>query len=243
MTNEEVLAALRLASPAELLHAARVRALGEVTDAGMEAAWPGLTADGIWLRSAVQSLDAVGKTYAPLQQKLKDRPKLLIEDLATLLRGQRPLLRNACRYYLKSCSGNRPPVSWEDIDARVGTEASVQIVGACAKSLSFACDFCHRSFLSKRRLAVHKASVHKIPSAGRSVTFGTCCEVCRTEFWSGARLAEHLRRQGGCRAVYAASDLTPEAIGRVDTAWRPAAAAIGPRPWWATLSPPLEDQG
>ena len=244
MTNAEVLSALKVASPEEFLHSARIRALGEITDEGMEPAWPGLEADGVWLAAARTSLFEVASVHKPLDALIRKLPTTA--DLATLadaLRGKRPLLRVASRFYLRKRGLRRPEVCWEEVDKRVGSGVAVAIVKTKDPRLAHSCDLCNRSFLSKRRLSVHRATTHRLYSAGRRVCFGTRCEVCCTEFWTGARLAEHLRKQPKCRATYAGSDMAPDAISDKGKAWKPAVVAQGPRPWWATLLPPQESAG
>ena len=73
---------------------------------------------------------------------------------------------------------------------------------------------------------------------------GSECLACGTQYWSTPRLRMHLRKMPGCLAVYAGADLDfgpQDFVAATKGAWLPPVPSSTPRPWWATLRPPLAD--
>ena len=240
LTRTEVLAALDMADPLELVRVAQVRACLQVLRPDMTACWAGFAADGIWLRDVCVAFATVCPTLAKEQrtaQALQDR------DLPRLSEAILPLLprvRQLCKSYLRTCRHDRPAVDWEDVQRRQGSVASLQVVGCAGLGFSFQCHLCTAAFVSKRRLAVHQAKRHGLLGIGRRHAFGTRCEVCSVEYWTEQRLGEHLSRSELCRRIYRESDIDGvpgTAKGAEGPSWRPCTLAPGPIPFWATLRP------
>ena len=108
-------------------------------------------------------------------------------------------------------------------------------------SLHVACPECHKVVHGPAALAAHRSKTHGIVSLGSLLSDHTMCPVCLIEFWSPARLWEHMRKAERCRRVFEASDpcLQPtcKLVGKATDL--PAVRLQGPREWWTTLQPPL----
>ena len=116
----------------------------------------------------------------------------------------------------------------------------VHFEGKASRPVHFRCATCQAVCSSAASLAAHQRKVHGKLAIATEVASGSRCEACGTEFWSTARLRDHLRRQKACLAVWAAADVvhTEETPASSRYAWRPACRSFGPSPWWATLRPP-----
>ena len=101
------------------------------------------------------------------------------------------------------------------------------------------CKTCRQEFNSAAALGAHNRKVHGQIAQATAVANGSRCEACGVEFWSTARLRDHLRRQRVCLETWVAADIMPTEEVRPTSyyAWRPACKAYGPTPWWATLRP------
>ena len=64
--------------------------------------------------------------------------------------------------------------------------------------LSWCCRMCQKNFGKRAALSVHFFAVHRRTAAYRAWVDGTLCKACNTEFWSRARLEDHLRASGKC---------------------------------------------
>ena len=61
-----------------------------------------------------------------------------------------------------------------------------------------------------------------------------------TQFWTKARLRNHLARSESCLAVHLATDCAAAAADqRSDVEHRPVTRLVGPQPYWAQLRPSL----
>ena len=175
--------------------------------------------------------------HVPISLCTTDPPNL--SGLLETLPGGRAHARRLCKGFLRAQVTNRaPPPVLETRDPAV-TEAPT-ITAAIHPELRHQCPTCGATFLTARRLAVHRAKRHNDRAVGCTLAWGSQCERCGVEFWHVSRLAQHLQRSLPCQRAYLHSDLqpsTPQAPGRVPVAWRPATRVAGPRPFWATLCP------
>eukprot|EP00439_Symbiodinium_sp_Y106_P042323 s764_g5.t1 len=238
MHMSEVLSALGLPSPEELLHVERVRAFLDILKPDMRATWLGFVQDGVWLATALESLCVVLPAASSWPGFARLPTELDLGVLAGFVEPLRPALKRACKAYLKRAVASRPAVSWETVRARQSGEPDLTVVSTAATALPFVCGKCGQRFLNRRRLAVHSARRHQQHALSRCVAVGTRCERCQLEFWSEDRLAAHLARSAQRLATYSEADFArlPPPLSK-DTGWKPATATYGPRPWWATLSP------
>ena len=235
----EVLSALELPSPEELLNVERVRALLDILKPDMRATWTGFVQDGVWLASALDSLCTVlpsARSWPGFSLK----PAELGREIADFVGPHRPAVKRACKAYLKRSVASRPAVSWETVRARQTGEPDVAIVSTATTTLPCVCGTCGQRFLNRRRLAVHSARKHQQHALCRCVAIGTRCERCQVEFGSEDRLAAHLARSAQCLATYSEADFSqlPPPLAK-DSGWKPAMATFGPKTWWATLTPTL----
>ena len=74
---------------------------------------------------------------------------------------------------------------------------TVRITAATGPQLPWDCSLCPCAFATRKDLAVHEARKHGKRAQHVLCAVGSRCEVCSTEFWSQARLSEHLRKQLG----------------------------------------------
>ncbi|CAE7867077.1 unnamed protein product [Symbiodinium sp. KB8] len=100
------------------------------------------------------------------------------------------------------------------------------------------CRVCHALFSTRAAAASHMAKRHGIHAASYSAV-GTACQACMRQFWSTARLKQHLRASSSCACTYEGADLEVEATVPENCDQRlPPVPLIGPRPFWGTLCPP-----
>ncbi|CAE7716502.1 unnamed protein product, partial [Symbiodinium sp. CCMP2456] len=105
--------------------------------------------------------------------------------------------------------------------------------GACE------CQICGSCFSTAAARAAHMAKVHDVRSQA-SYAVGSSCQVCCKQYWSTARLRQHLRTSVRCARSFAGADLDTEPEVHEDPCVRaPPTVMFGPRPWWALLVPQL----
>ena len=151
------------------------------------------------------------------------------------------------RRYAKKCRDNAKcrrqdaRRSWANFAAAKEAGAFfVHIEDKASSSAHFRCATCKTVCSSAAALAAHQRKVHGKVAIATEVASGSRCEACGIEFWSTARLRDHLRKQQACLAVWSAADVvhTEEVAASSRYAWKPACRSFGPSPWWATLRPP-----
>ncbi|CAE7864363.1 unnamed protein product [Symbiodinium sp. KB8] len=227
-TNEEIAGALRLPLPSELLEVEQARVLVRLHVTGLQHVLEELSHDNVWWADATSAAHAIGLLPASAHTAGATLP-----GLCTDIR----VLRALCRRYLKAGVRKRIPAR-----GSLGPRqpcSSADIVLAHNPALQWHCEECGAGFISKRRLAVHRARRHGLRACHTTLAVGTACECCRVEHWTQSRLAEHLRRSAACRHVYSEADwqVSPASSTPGAHCWRPAAKSHGPQPWWATLKP------
>ncbi|CAE7327347.1 unnamed protein product [Symbiodinium sp. KB8] len=104
----------------------------------------------------------------------------------------------------------------------------------------YLCGHCTATFETAAARAAHEAKVHS-QAAPAAAAVGSACQACMKEFWTTKRLREHLRKSRRCVQSYNGADLDPEApvIATAEAVVLPPTMLIGPRPFWASLAPPL----
>ena len=93
---------------------------------------------------------------------------------------------------------------------------------------SLHCRCCALTFDTAAALGAHLAKIHA-QAAPAAYGFGTACESCRKQFWSTARLREHLRRAAGVQGF------TLKQTGRLAKPRRP--LRVGRLRRWSSLRP------
>ena len=241
--TEQAAAMLGLPLPKELLLAEQARALLEATAISEVQVWKAATPNGVWLR---QAREALAETARASKTTSVDPVFVREADLASLLqvlRERRQSLGNQIRRFLRYAVESRAEFGRGLREAHSPDVQYVpqRTVTACDDpDHGWMCGICGAVQSTPRLHALHKWQHHGIRSEASTVTFGTRCEVCCTEFWDRSRLREHLKQQARCRVVYVQSDITAQAQGalpRHQHAWRPAVQVEGPRPFWAHLTP------
>ncbi|CAE7301905.1 CACNA1H [Symbiodinium sp. CCMP2592] len=233
-TNLEVVSALGMPTPEELLLTHRARTLAEAARAGLWQVLRCLRSTGSWWERAVEAALTLGL----LNRKPED-----VDDLRKVLRTDRGLVSRLCRTFLHKRRKGRS-FDRNLLAAREAPDAAT-VLAAVGPGLPWACPQCSNSYASYRQLTVHLARRHKCRTLAVQSAFGTSCQRCSREFWTLRRLTEHLSRSKPCLAAYHESDICPEAPAPTSGsyAWRPATAVAGPQPFWATLNPDIGETG
>ena len=115
----------------------------------------------------------------------------------------------------------------------------VHVAKGHAVAVDHTCPECGMSCSTPAALGSHRRKEHGVNARATEVALGTRCDVCCTEYWSTARLREHLRRSEACLRLWEAADRDVEAdVAPACASWLPATVAHGPHPWWSLLRPP-----
>ena len=246
LTDEEVCLLLRVLPPRLTLVVARLRHLASV------AAWLDdyslvvLVEEEQWLRAVMHDLGELKRVVdlgfllpssLCFRQWKSFLAKLVIENNAFRL-----AIRAAIRKWSDGDDShrqkvttkataltelyNRGGVMWHERERFVGDR-------------TFACSVCHRLFFNKAALGSHCARIHGVGSKKHALGALTACQKCGVEFWTVARLWDHVRRRPGCLDAVLESDcyFGKADNNTVDAVLRPATSLIGPKPFWACLSP------
>ncbi|CAE7852303.1 SRP19 [Symbiodinium microadriaticum] len=225
-SNIELAGALGLPTPGELLNVERARTVVQLAREGLSTVLIELAHDEVWWTQTEEAVRAVGlaETGASLSAFLPIAAHLTPSEV-----------RAKCKLYLTHGIRAR----WIPI-AKVQPRPAcdtVRITAATGPQLPWDCSLCPCAFATRKDLAVHEARKHGKRAQHVLCAVGSRCEVCSTEFWSQARLSEHLRKQPRCLQVYTEGDIchTPSPAQKGLHAWKPSIRTYGPQPWWATL--------
>ena len=250
LTDAQVCCLLSIVGPAEARHIQLARALHQALSSDMSYLHLLLQQERIWVTHAINSTNAVcatldvpGVPEMPLAaadlEAWRSRYRDGIADVAALLRRYR---QHSLRAVAQQAEAVRGFCAY-----RAQSEASgVMIlhgaaVTAASQDAQYPCSFCQARFASKAAAAAHMQKVHGSRATASVHARGTACQACGKEFWSTERLRDHLRHQARCLSTHAEADL-PEAADHERrcraTRYLPATALVGPRPFWATLTPP-----
>ena len=246
LTDEEVCLLLRVLPPRLTLVVARLRHLASVAAWLDEYSLVVLLEKAQWLRAVMQDLGELKRVVALellLPCSLCFRQwKSFLAQLVTEGAAFRLAIRAAIRKWSTGEDSHRQKVAdkassltelyngggvmWHERDRFVGDR-------------TFACSVCHRLFFSKAALGSHCARLHGIGSKKHALGALTACQKSSVEFWTVARLWDHVRRRPGCLDAVLESDchFGEAAKNTVDAMLMPATSLIGPKPFWACLSP------
>ena len=109
----------------------------------------------------------------------------------------------------------------------------------------FHCDQCQWCGATRQALRMHKTRAHNAQELQRSWVVGSRCPACSSEFWTRARLRQHLSRQGSqmCRMFFLLGGHTPDpaAVEAADLADRAATRSLARRGYHGTAAfvPPV----
>ena len=240
LTDDEVCAALEVASPRAVITAARLRQLHVVLRHGQGFLWSTIECEKSWLEQVIIDLSEV-----ITQLEIQSSPPEIGSGVAQLLPWLHKLPSWAKRYVAASAAANSVLKEAAQTKARALFRFE-QLGGVQLKIPSLAgeawnCNICGRNCSTKSALAVHKSISHG-QKALTAYAGGAACAVCGTFWWSTARLRQHIWRSPECSAIYGHADLDVpldfEVVGtRKDLAWRPPVPVYGPHTWWSTLRP------
>ena len=236
LTDEDVFTVLQIASASEMRYADQVRQLGWLL------AEPDSRLHGLWMADTAWTSEIT----TALQEVVGWQGISTVQAWA-LVQGQPQIAGTWARRYLKRCvkakaaeSEVRRPQLLAMQKLREAGFIFCKRPAQPAAAPSFACDFCSLAFTSAAARASHCQKVHAVAAPAAEAALGSACQVCRVQFWTTARLKQHMRQSTKCRTVALAADLQAENIDRTIgdvKAWLPATKLIGPQPWWACLSP------
>ncbi|CAE7314008.1 unnamed protein product, partial [Symbiodinium sp. CCMP2456] len=246
LSNEQVCALLGAMLPDEALACSRVRVLAAISRQGHAFLEAILCSEQSWLERALQDVVSVATVVADTglcawaEQARAGNTSLKSWPLSAGL--TRSLLR---RFRVKVVQGRDCLVKPAADKARLHERAAA--AGVCYNAVpvikptdaACGCKLCGSYFSTAAAMAAHMAKVHDVRSQA-SYAIGSSCQVCCRQFWSTARLRQHLRTSGRCARSFAGADLDAEPDVHEDPGVRaPPVVMIGPRPWWALLAPQL----
>ena len=211
LSDDEILTITGLPSPTELLRLARLRYLSSLLAAGTSSCWGLFNLDKDWLALLQDDLCWV---HGQLQHSshLKD-PRLHIAQWLDLIRWHRGywrrLLRRASKHAILQrglhhrvlqfhrqvfaaleTGGCDLPRSWVQEDLQLGV---------------FGCMQCQLVFKSKAGEGAHMHKVHGYVNPLRKLFQGTQCAICLKEYFTFAKLQQHLRCVDACRQSWIGS--------------------------------------
>ena len=236
LCDAEISAILEVLTPSQLHEVALIRQLRVVVMQGRGFLWDTLCDAHDWLVYTFAALDAVLAVVGdPWNLGVAWREKLeSLQERVEQMRNFRGGSSNAswlveARPENFRCARQTLCKSLKVREGSCSTFQCCRLVGAL-NALSVQC----LSEQPRRRRHMRPTSTQ--------LAFGSRCEVCSKEFWSTRRLRRHLTCVAACRDIYEGSDVKADDVhGGDEAAWRPAVACYGPRPFWATLRPHLEN--
>ena len=203
LTDDEICSILGVLSFAEmrtvevLRHAAWIAADGDVANHHM------------WLREGPWQQEATAAAHSCAQAAAAQ-----VLDPWTSLLQEPSLARLWIRAYERQCrrahAARREKIlpQWRALErARAAGWIFCHFQVREAPQQSFVCDTCGTACGTKAALAAHRAKAHGAAARATAAATGTKCELCRREFWSTARLAQHFRQSERCLLVTEAADL------------------------------------
>ena len=211
LSDDEILTLTGLPSPTELLRLARLRYLSSLLAAGTSSCWGLFNLDKDWLALLQDDLCWV---HGQLQHSshLKD-PRFHFAQWLDIIRWHRSywrrLLRRASKHAILQrglhhrvlhfhhqvltaleTGGCGLPRSWAQEDLNLGV---------------FGCMQCQLVFKSKAGEGSHMHKVHGYVNPLRKLFQGTQCAICLKEYFTFAKLQQHLRCVDACRQSWIGS--------------------------------------
>ena len=246
LDEQDIAAILGVLTADECMRVERCRQLCVVAAEPPGFLWSCLCTATAWLQLALSDLQAIGHELRPDFELPGNADSATLHWLCANLSAVQRLVSRYARARIRARSSARDVAMAKA--ARIQcfeTGGGVLLPVPTAAHGHLACEHCSMRFASRANLAAHMSTVHG-QKAAVSVAAGSCCLVCRVEWWTTFRLREHLRHSPHCLHVYQAADLSEsasfESVGnRAQRAWKPPTVSIGPQPWWATLSPDAVD--
>ena len=243
LEDQQVCAVLGALLPSEALAVSRIRAFSQVALSGSAFVKTALLREQVWLDAVCEDL-AMLQTSAPTPS-VKAFLQVPRQEMWTAWHFSARSLSHVLKRFRRKCVASRQPIVQAALaKARMHHQLSeagciyVKVPPASSAQRCFACVDCGQVFSTACACAAHRRSVHG-HRARASFGFGSACQVCATQFWTHARLHDHLRRSEQWAQTYESSDIVePESVA-VEPPHKalPPMRLIGPQPWWASLRP------
>ena len=241
LKDSEICAIIGVAEPSVIGQAAVLRQLKVVLAHGPGFLWEAIEAEKSWLQQAVEAIRQATRRLGVQGPPLCDKTAL-----CDLLPWQRRLPVWARRVTAAAAQHSatdgplalRKAQMLQKFERLGGVQIPIPTVGEGGQ---WSCTECGKSCSTKAALAVHRSIVHG-DRASSFMAAGTTCAVCLTQWWTTARLRQHVWRSEVCSQAYQHADLNEpqsfEIVGsRRDLAWKPPVPVYGPHDWWTTLRP------
>ena len=252
LTNQEVCHALGVLEPVDVLRFQRLRAALSVAPLVDEYLIAVLVQERSWLSLVISDWASFPEFKCPIGGSEARITHIQVQSFFEWLRRHAQKLKSRVAALVQvalkalqqySASVLRKAQLLDGVFAYKAVARRQPLHGTMALP-RMACPECHKIVQGHAALAAHRSKTHGIVSLGALLGDHTACPVCLIEYWSPARLWEHMRKSTRCRHVFEASDpvLLPscKAIGRHSLL--PATRIQGPREWWTTLQPSFTDQ-
>ena len=219
-TDDEILTALHLPAPTELLRAARLRYLGLLYRSGPLDLWGMIRRDGEWMELIWADLDWM---HAQLwnSSELLD-PRCHWEQWEHLIQTfpgywKRLVSRATQHAILQRQRRQEVGQGHATIIARLQPEES-KTEDAEEVRQEFGCMYCKVACKNKAGEGAHMFRKHGHVNPVRIVAAGTSCDVCLKCFHTTVKLCDHLKYSKACyRALLGRGDVLPPAPGRGST--------------------------
>ena len=220
-TDDEILTALHLPAPTELMRAARLRYLGLLYRSGPPDLWGMIRRDGEWMELIWSDLDWM---HAQLwnSSELLD-PRCHWEQWEHLIQAfpgyWKRLVGRASQHAILQQRQRRQEVSQghATIIARLQPEENRE-EETVETSQEYGCMYCKIACKSKAGEGAHMFRKHGHVNPVRHVAGGTSCDVCLKCFHTTVKLCDHLKYSKACyRALLGRGDVLSPAPGRGST--------------------------
>ena len=243
LDESQVCALLNALTPVEAFTVCQVRAFSQLVAKGSDFVRAALQLEGVWMRAVREAIMRVrAMLKVPALDVFSDVPLASFWTAWTFdAAGTAGLLRR----YRKACVHQRADVAksalakarlHHQLDGMACTFVKIEEMRPLKRSSG--CEECGQLFSTPAACAAHRRAVHGKRSLA-SYGFGSACQVCQKQFWTSAKLRDHLRRSQHCAQVFANSDIVEAETPAQNplSCAMPVVDLIGPRPWWATLHP------
>ena len=211
ISDEEVLVQTGLPSPTELLRLARLRYLSSLVAAGHATCWGLFNQDMEWvalMQDDLRWVFAQLHNASPLQDPVSHFAQWL-----DLIRWHRPywrrLIRRASQHAILQRKLHHRVFGFHlhalDILGRGGIDVPQPVVQEELGEIAFGCMSCGKVCKTRAGEGAHMHKVHGYVHPVRQLFQGTQCVVCLKEYFTFAKLQQHLRCVETCRTRWLGS--------------------------------------
>ena len=247
LTESQVCSLVNCLTPLEAMACARLRTLAQVAGRGTEFLRVLVAKATLWIDETMQDVEHVAKVLRDEQlRSFVNTRSSTPEWLSTF-----PYSPEHARGLIRRYRNARLKLRADHVDNAVRKASTLEKADEAGLRIVYwpepahtvglhTCAHCQATFDTAAARAAHLAKVHA-QAAPAAAAIGSACQACMKEFWSTQRLREHLRKSRRCVQSYNGADLGHEAPVKASTGTvvLPPTVLIGPRPFWASLTPPL----